>query len=143
MKTMKWIILATLLISGSTLMAQTNRTNIHTDQTFKQISQLVSSLNLSNEQLVKIMAINQKYMRLEAYNTTNTELSKREVKKGQKKLDAARAKEVESVLKGNTKMEEKNADQALIEQGVSSAVAFSTAFQTIYFSTEAQSFNVQ
>jgi hypothetical protein len=137
MKTMKWIILATLLISGSTLMAQTTRTNIHTDQTFKQISQLLSSLNLSNEQLVKIMAINQKYARLEASNKTNTELSKREVKKGQKKLDAARAKEVESVLKGNTKMEGKNADQALIEQGVSSAVAFSTAFQTIYFGANA------
>lgn len=143
MKTTKWIILATLLIAGSTLMAQTARTNNHTNQTFKQISQLVSSLNLSDEQILKIMAINQKYMRLEAYNTTNTALSKREVKKGQKKLDAARAKEVESVLKGNTKMEEKNADQALLEQGVSSAVAYSTAFQTIYFSTDTQSLNVQ
>ena len=143
MKTMKWIILATLLISGSTLMAQTTRTNKLADQAFYQTSRLFSSLNLSNEQIVKIMDINEKYINLEANNATNTQLSAKKAKKAQKKLAAAKEKEINSVLKENKNNVGQAANSDVLESADTPSVAIISASQTIYFGSDTQSLNVQ
>lgn len=143
MKTMKWIILATLLISGSTLMAQTHRTHNYNDQAIQQISRLVSSLNLSNEQLISIMVINQKYINLEANNAINPALSANKAKKAQKKLAAAKEKEINAVLKENKKNEDQAANSDVLESVDTPSVAIISASQTIYFGSDTQSLNVQ
>jgi len=131
MKAMKSLIAVTFLVVSTTLMAQTTRTNNYADQAFKQTCELVSSLNLSAEQTVEILIINQKYMNMEAYNATNSELSSKEAKKATKaknKLAAAQAKEIKSVLKKVVTTREESAPE------FAPSLAFNSAAQTIYLS---------
>ncbi len=103
MKTMKSLIVVTLLVAGTTLMAQTNRSNNYADRAFKQTSQLVNTLNLTDEQTVEILAINQKYTDMDTYRSTNSQLLGKERRKVRKNTLTAQAKEIKSILKGYQK----------------------------------------
>jgi len=129
MKTMKSLIVATMLIAGTTLMAQTTRTNHYADQAFRQTCELASSMNLSPKQTVEILIINQKYTNMEAYNANVTQLSKKDAKKALKaknKLVAAQAKEIKAVLKGSA------ATSEALTPEFATSMAFNSAAQTIY-----------
>ncbi len=142
MKTMKSLIVATLLVAASTLMAQTTRTNTYADQAFKQTSQLVSSLSLSNEQTIEILVINQKYTNMETYNATNSQLSRREARKAKKNLVAAQAKEIKSVLKGyqKEKFEYMVATHEVLTPHFTPSMAFNNAPQRMPFGAGAPNF---
>lgn len=145
MKTMKWIFIASLLFSASTLMAQTPtaRTSSIINPVIQQISQLVSSLNLSNEQVVRIMAINQKYMYLEAEYMSNNQLTKKELKKVMKKLASTQDKEIKNILKENEKGATRVADSDAPVMAPSPSVALNSASQSLILNKDISIFNIQ
>lgn len=134
MKAMKSFFAVTFLVVSTTLMAQTNSTDNSASQAFEQTSELISSLNLSNDQAIAILDINQKYANLEA----NTNLSKRATKK----LAAAKAKEIKSVLDANQKVkyEALVATNKVIAPQYTPSVALNNASQTVVFSASAPLF---
>jgi len=142
MKTMKSIIVTMLLIAGTTLMAQTTRTNTYADRAFKQTSQLVSSLNLSDEQTVEILSINQKYTDMDAYNATNSKLTGREARKAKKNIITAQAKEIKSVLKGyqKEKFEYMVANHEVLAPQFNPTMAFNNAPQRMLIGAGAPNF---
>jgi hypothetical protein len=135
MKAMKSLIAVTFLVVSTTLMAQTN---INANQAFDQTSELVSSLNLSEEQTMDVLFINQKYANLEASKATNTKPSK----KATKKLAAAKAKEIKSVLNANQKekFETMVATNKVLAPQYTPSVAINNASQTVIFGADASYF---
>lgn len=134
MKTMKSLIAVTFLVVSTALMAQTNSTDNLASKAFDQTSELISSLNLSSDQAIDILDINQKYANLEA----NTNLSRRATKK----LAAAKTKEIKSVLDANQKdkYEAMVATKKVIAPQYTPSVAINNASQTLFFGTNAPYF---
>jgi len=61
MKTIRFFIVAVLLVASTTLMAQSNARSFDESLTIRQTEQLVNSLDLSNKQAQQILTINQEY----------------------------------------------------------------------------------
>lgn len=138
MKAMKSFFAVTFLVVSTTLMAQTNSTNNSASQAFDQTSELISSLNLSNDQAIAILDINQKYANLEASKATNTNLSRRATKK----LATAKTKEIKSVLDANQKEKYETlvATNKVIAPQYTPSVAINNASQTVIFGSDAPYF---
>ncbi len=134
MKAMKSLIAVTFLVVSTTLMAQTNSADNFASKAYEQTSELISSLNLSSDQAIDILDINQKYANLES----NTNLSRRATKK----LAAAKAKEIKSVLNKNQKekFEAMVATNKVIAPQYTPSVALNSASQTVLFGSDAPYF---
>jgi hypothetical protein len=103
MKTMKSFLLVTLLAAGTTLMAQTTVRSSNETPAFKQTNHLVNTLQLTEVQIVEVLAINQKYADLAAYNTSNQGEKPQHRAISRNNNTMAQAKAIKSVLKGYQK----------------------------------------
>jgi len=142
MKTMKSLIVATLLVAASTLMAQTTRTNNYSAKAIEQTNELVTVLNLSDEQTMVILDINQRYANQEDGIATNSALSKKEAQKALNNLVAAQTEEIKSVLTNflDEKFENTVAIREALDSPFTPSVDFNSASQTIYFGTDTPNF---